>query len=120
VAELGIGIAPLADTRFNRCKSWLKPLELSALGVPWVASPRVEYARLHAEGAGILADTPRRWHRELRRLQLSPALRAELAAAGREVAARFRLEDNAWRWLETWSAAHDKQHRADRAPVVIV
>jgi hypothetical protein len=42
VAELGVGIAPLADTRFNAAKSWLKPLELSACGVPWVAPPRLE------------------------------------------------------------------------------
>ena len=102
VAELGIGIAPLADTRFNAAKSWLKIAELSALGVPWVASPRAEYARLHAMGAGVLADTPRRWYRELRRLVDSPALRAERAEAGRAVAAELRLAENSWRWLEAW------------------
>lgn len=105
VAELGVGIAPLADTRFNACKSWLKPLEMSALGVPWVASPRAEYERLFRRGAGALADTPRRWHRELERLLRDPALRAERSAAGREVAAGLRLRDHAWRWLEAWSRA---------------
>jgi hypothetical protein len=117
--NIGIGIAPLADTRFNRCKSWLKPLELSALGIPWVASPRDEYWRLHRKGCGVLADTPRRWHRELKRLQGSPALRAELSAAGREVADGFRLEPNAWRWLEAWHGAHDHEHNWNRKPVVI-
>jgi hypothetical protein len=105
VARLGVGIAPLADTRFNACKSWLKPLEMSALGVPWVASPRAEYARLHKRGAGVLADTGRRWHRELERLHSSPALREDRAADGREVAAGLRLSDHAWRWLEAWSRA---------------
>jgi hypothetical protein len=119
VAKIGIGIAPLADTKFNRCKSWLKPLELSALGVPWVGSPRAEYTRLHSKGCGVLADTPRRWHRELKRLQDSPALRAELSEAGRTVADGYRLEPNAWRWLEAWHSAYDLERRRDRAPFVI-
>ena len=105
VAELGIGLAPLADTAFNRAKSWLKPLEMSALGVPWVASPRAEYARLHAMGAGVLADTPRRWYRELRRLMDNESLRRERAEAGREVAFGLRLSGNEWRWLEAWERA---------------
>lgn len=109
VARLGIGIAPLADTRFNACKSWLKPLEMSALGVPWVASPRAEYERLHKRGAGALADNSRRWYRELLRLQQSPALREDRAAAGREVAAGLRLSDHAWRWLEAWSLADESR-----------
>lgn len=109
VAELGVGIAPLADTRFNACKSWLKPLEMSALGVPWVASPRAEYERLHRRGAGVLADTSRRWHREIERLVNSPGLRAERAEAGRAVAAELKLRDHAWRWLEAWSRASDLQ-----------
>lgn len=107
VGRIGIGIAPLADTRFNRSKSRLKPLEMCAAGVPWVASPRPEYARLHAAGAGILADRPRTWYRELKRLRESPALREELSQAGREVAARNRLEDHAYRWIEAWTKAYE-------------
>ena len=105
VAKLGVGIAPLADTRFNKSKSFLKPLEMSALGVPWVASPRAEYVRLHRKGVGALADTPRRWHKELSRLLSSPRLRAERAEAGRAVAETMRVRDNAWRWIEAWERA---------------
>lgn len=119
VARLGVGIAPLADTRFNACKSWLKPLEMSALGVPWVASPRPEYERLHRRGAGVLADTPRRWHRELSRLHGSPALREDRAAAGHEVAAGLRLRDHAWRWLTAWEEARQMQSGVDTRPVTI-
>lgn len=118
VARLGIGIAPLADTRFNACKSWLKPLEMSALGVPWVASPRAEYARLHARGAGALADTPRRWHKELSRLHRSPALRQDRAAAGREAAAALMLRDHAWRWLDAWTQA-DAARRSQTAGAAV-
>lgn len=113
VAELGIGIAPLADTTFNRSKSWLKIAEMSALGIPWVASPRAEYERLHKMGAGALADTPRRWYRELRRLVDSEALRLERAQAGRAVAEGLRLSANAWRWMEAWERAAREQ----RTPV---
>jgi hypothetical protein len=105
VAELGIGIAPLADTRFNRCKSWLKPLEMSALGVPWVASPRAEYARLNRMGAGMLADNSRRWYRSLELLRRDGQFRSELAGRGYEVAAGLKLRDHAWRWLEAWDMA---------------
>lgn len=115
VASLGIGIAPLADTKFNKAKSWLKPLEMSATGVPWVASPRAEYERLHKLGAGVLADRPRAWHRELRRLRESPALRAELSEAGRAVAEQLRLSQHAWRWMDAWSRAYELQQATPRS-----
>lgn len=105
VARLGIGIAPLVDSRFNRSKSWLKPLELSACGVPWVASPRAEYARLHQMGVGVLAERPRAWYRELKRFLDSPTLRAEQSEAGRAVAAQLRIADHAWKWWEAWERA---------------
>jgi len=119
VAELGVGIAPLADTKFNQAKSYLKPLELSACGVPWVASPRAEYARLHKMGAGVLADRPRVWYRELKRLRESAALRHELSEAGRAVAEQLRLRDNAWRWHEAWSRAYEVQQATPRTAVAV-
>ena len=114
VASLGVGMAPLADTKFNAAKSWLKPLEMSAAGVPWVASPRAEYRRLHEMGAGVLADRPRTWYRELKRLRESPTLRAELSEAGRAVAEGLRLRDNSWRWQEAWTRAYELQQATPR------
>lgn len=114
VADLGVGIAPLADTKFNLSKSWLKPLEMSAAGVPWVASPRAEYRRLHAMGAGVLADRPRVWHRELRKLRESAALRQESSEAGRAVAEELRLSRHAWRWMDAWTRAYEIQQAMPR------
>lgn len=107
VASAGIAIAPLAATRFNTAKSWLKPLEAMAAGVPVVMSPRAEYSRLHADtGVGFLADRPRQWAGLLRRLVDDAGLRAEQSTAGREaVAGRYVLEDHAWRWAEVWAGA---------------
>lgn len=110
LSQLGIGIAPLADTTFNVAKSWLKILEYSALGVPWVASPRVEYRRLHELGAGLLADKPRQWTSQLRRLIRDDSLRVELSHAGRELARNHTIEDNAWRWWEAWKQAYAIDH----------
>lgn len=118
VADLGIGIAPLANTKFNRSKSWLKPLEMCAAGVPWVASPRAEYARLNRMGVGLLADRPRAWYRELRRLRDSSALRAEQSEAGQTLARSLRLPDHAWRWAEAWEKALNLQRGVQRPSVV--
>jgi hypothetical protein len=119
VAGIGVGIAPLADTRFNAAKSWLKPLEMSACGVPWVASPRAEYRRLHEMGAGTLADRPRVWYREVKRLHESASLRQELSQAGRTVAAQLRLRDHAWRWAEAWQRAYEMDRTTPRAAAAV-
>jgi glycosyltransferase involved in cell wall biosynthesis len=102
VAKIGIGLTPLADTAFNVAKSWLKPLEKAAVGVPWVGSPRPEYVRLHRLGCGLLAARPKDWYRQLKRLRDEPALRLELSEAGRGVADELRLRDHAEKWVEAW------------------
>jgi hypothetical protein len=106
VATIGVGIAPLADTTFNARKSHLKPLEMSACGVPWVASPRAEYKRLHDMGAGLLAGSAKQWHEQLTRLVRDAGLRAELSAAGRDVAEQLRLRDHADVYWEAWNDAY--------------
>jgi glycosyltransferase involved in cell wall biosynthesis len=103
---IGIGIAPLADTRFNSSKSWLKPLEMMSLGIPWVGSPRAEYRELKAAtGVGFLAEKPKDWLRMLRRLVDDTALREDVSAAGREAARAWTVEANSWRVWEAWAAA---------------
>lgn len=115
--QLGIGIAPLADTKFNASKSWLKPLEMSAVGVPWVASPRDDYVRLHKFGAGWIADKPNDWYKKLRALRGSAELRADLGGRGRAVAEGLKLEDHAWRWWEAWRMAMHGDMSSDIRPL---
>lgn len=106
VTRIGVGIAPLDDTIFNAGKSWLKPLEYSAVGVPWVASPRAEYARFHrGHNVGFLARNPKDWYRHLKRLCTDPGLRAEQSAAGRAAAAQNTYEDHAATWWQVWEDA---------------
>lgn len=106
VASLGVGIAPLADTKFNAAKSWLKPMELAACGVPWVGSPRAEYVKFRDQtGVGWLAKNPAQWYRHLNELVRHEQLRVEESAKGRAAAEAYRITDHAWRWAEAWSDA---------------
>lgn len=107
--DIGIGIAPLADTKFNSAKSWLKPLEYASLGIPCVMSPRAEYRRLHELGVGMLARKPRDWERHLRELASSSALREEYSQRARNVASEWTIEANAWKWLEIWDRARQME-----------
>lgn len=118
VASIGVGVAPLADTRFNAAKSWLKPLEMSAVGVPWVASPRAEYRRLHEMGAGLLVDNPRRWYRAVKRLHESAGLRQEMSEAGRAVAEQLRLRDHWGEWMTAWTRAVELDRATPRRQVL--
>jgi len=105
MAELDIGIVPLALSAFNEAKSWLKGLEWAALGVPFVASPTGQYRDLVAQGAGRIAGRPRDWERELDLLITNDDYRGELAQAGRRVAGRWIIEDHADRWWNAWQTA---------------
>jgi glycosyltransferase involved in cell wall biosynthesis len=113
IGSLGIGMAPLADTSFNQSKSWLKVLEMSAAGVPWVASPRDEYVEFSRQnqGVGLFAAQPRDWYRQLKRLALDSTLRADQSMAGRAAGMANILEDHAWRWVEAWTDALSRQRR---------
>jgi glycosyltransferase involved in cell wall biosynthesis len=105
ISHLGVGVAPLADTSFNAAKSWLKPLELAAAGIPWVASPRIEYQRFAGLGAGLLAEKPKDWYRQLIRLTRDDAFREEQSQAVRSVASNLTIEAHAWRTAEMWHRA---------------
>jgi len=106
LSTLGVGLAPLADNVFNRSKSWLKPLEYAALGVPIVMSPRAEYCRFQREfGVGKIAEKPAQWLRIVRSLLDSPDERVELSALGRLAAARWTYEARAELWLQAWQRA---------------
>lgn len=103
VAQFDIGVAPLARTPFNRAKSWLKPLDYAAAGVPFVCSDLPEYRIFVDKGCGVLAEKPRDWERELARLVKSPGLREELAGKGRAVAASLTIEAAVDDWLAAWT-----------------
>lgn len=104
-------LAPLASTQFNTSKSRLKVIEASAVGVPWVASPRAEYRRFHAESkAGVLAETPKEWYKAVKQLMDDPKLCEDLGQQGQEYMRTQTIEGNAWRLWEAWEKAYDIEH----------
>lgn len=111
--RIGIGIAPLAETKFNEAKSWLKILEMSALGIPFVAADLPEYRKfVHAAGipSWCLARKPRHWYQALLRLwgEEDQALRRTVGEHAREHAARWTIERHAHKWLEAWTEARER------------
>lgn len=100
-----IGIIPLEDNRFNRAKSWLKGMEMNALGIPWVASPMPEYLELARLGCGLLAKKPRDWMLTLSALLADTSCQEDMAHRGRLVASEWTYEKKAYLWAEAWTDA---------------
>lgn len=111
IARMSVGLVPLADTRFNHSKSWLKGVEYAALGVPFVASDVPSYRELHELHPEPLAKPRSRdWRREVKRMLQDPELRQERSDRGREVVRdSLTIEDNAWRWAEAWASVLDRE-----------
>lgn len=78
-----IGLVPLADNEFNRCKSNIKCLEFAALRVPVIAQRMVPYSNHIKDGeTGLLAGTEEEWYEQICRLVEDRARRMELADNG--------------------------------------
>jgi len=89
---IDIGIAPLADTRFNRARSSVKLKEYASGGAAWLASPVGPYRELgEHEGGRLVADDG--WYEALDQLILS----------GRQ---RKRLARRALRWAKAQTIDH--------------
>jgi hypothetical protein len=105
-----IGIAPLADTAFNRGKSAIKALDYAALGLAVLASDVPAYRGSLADGAGadgaggrLVANTEAAWFRAVSDLILDAGARQTLANGGKSalaaqhtLAAQAELRRVAW------------------------
>lgn len=100
-----IGLAPLLDTPFNRGKSFIKFLDIAAMGGVGVYSRRAPYTEIVEHGVnGLLAgDDPDEWYSCLQRLLDRPDEASRMAAAAaatarahwlRCVPAAFRFDDS--------------------------
>jgi len=109
IAEnMGVGIAPLEMSAFNESKSALKPTEMCALGIPFVASPTSEYKRMVAEsGAGLIAQSRGQWARMVNRLLNDDAEYERMRQRGAEWAADQTLERHIGSFVHAWERAAD-------------
>lgn len=106
LTSLGVGIAPLADTRFNAAKSYLKPLEYAALGIPSVVSDRSEYRYLSDNhGIGVVARRSRDWYKALKKFVTEDSYRQDHGEHCRAIASQLAYSLHAYRWAEVWEEA---------------
>ena len=95
-----IGIIPLVNTEFNKCKSELKYIEFTALGVPVVASDVEVYRNTIEEGVtGFLANDENEWVAKLSKLIDDPKLRNGILNNARDdILKNYDLRDRAKQW----------------------
>lgn len=100
LAEIDIGLMPLADTPWTRGKCAYKALQYMAAGVPAVVDD-VGISAAAVAGAGYAVAGEGQWLEALEALAADAGLRAELGAAGRR---RIEAEFSPRRWLPTIAA----------------
>jgi glycosyltransferase involved in cell wall biosynthesis len=106
-AQTDVSLAPLAPGMFNECKSCVKYLEASLVGVPTVASARGDFVRVIEHGRnGLLAEGAAGWREALQRLIGDPSLRQELGLrahadvlANHTTRSRLAAAERAWHSL---------------------
>ena len=93
VSTIDIGIAPLGDTGFNRCRSDVKFLEYAQHGAVAVVQNLAPYRDSVRDGeTGLLVDSPDALVAALARLVREPETRAAIAAQARTYVERERTE----------------------------
>jgi hypothetical protein len=112
VQSFDIGLAPLADTAWERGKCGLKTLQYMACGIPVIASPvSVQREFVERSGGGLLASSLEEWRERIRWLLEHADDRREMGARGRRfVEQNYSL--NVWRlpWVtQLLGAAKAKQ-----------
>ena len=95
IADFDIALAPLKVSRFNHCKSDLKVLEYSMIGLPVVATKVDSYKSFIRHGQnGMLANSAKDWLTSISRLIEEPGLRESLAENARASAERRLMRDH--------------------------
>jgi hypothetical protein len=101
--DFGIGLAPLVPTVFAKSKSYVKPLEYAARGIPCIASDVTPYSEFILHGVtGFLVRYDHEWLKYLSELASDAQLRADMGAKAREHARAFTIDRN---W-QKWEAAY--------------
>lgn len=100
-APIHIGLVPLVLNDFNEAKSYLKGLEYAASGIPFIASPSLEYEMLAEAGVGRIARTPDEWRDHATEL-LDPDVRRAEAERNRAI---VQQEFHISRRGEAWDTA---------------
>lgn len=106
--QLDIGIAPLVNNEFNRCKSNIKWQEYSIAKVAGIFSPTVyEKTSSHItfDGKiGMIAENNEQWYRCLKNYIICKNLRKDMANhAYSFLVQKYSLERNIGRWIKAYT-----------------
>jgi hypothetical protein len=74
--KIDIGLVPLSKSLINDAKSFIRGLEFTGAGIPFIASPSLEYSYLAEQGVGRIANSPDEWLKHAEEL-LDPKVRKE-------------------------------------------
>lgn len=79
--RIHIGLAPLLATPFNQGKSFIKFLDIAAMGGVGIYSNRYPYTEVvrHGENGLLAGDSPDEWHAALQRLISHPEATVKMA-----------------------------------------
>jgi glycosyltransferase involved in cell wall biosynthesis len=115
-----VAIAPLADNLFNRCKSAIKYLEYSILGIPGVYSAISPYADLvQPYENGLLATTPQDWMQAITCLVEDAQLREHVGKSAQAMVQRqWTLRDHAHEWLDAYRKIAERGASPQLSPTV--
>lgn len=101
--RLDIGLAPLQDNKFNRCKSNIKWMEYAMAEIPGVYSPTV-YGGYDFDGIyGQIAENEDQWYRCLKNYIICENLRKDVADRARAcIKTGYTLETNIKKWIKAY------------------
>lgn len=123
--EVDLLIAPLVDNEFNRCKSSIKFLEYSTLGVPGIYSRIIPYTEIVENGKnGLLAGSSEEWKEQIELLINNPSLRRQLAdSAQKLVRDKYLMSQNSIQWQKIYQKFSNKgisEQNNNKAPQAMI
>jgi len=108
--RLDIGLAPLQDNVFNRCKSNIKWIEYSIMGIPGVYAPIVYTDEtnhsVHFDGTyGMVAENAEQWYRCIKNYIICENLRRDIASRARGcIISGYTLKTNIKKWVKAYKS----------------
>lgn len=100
-----IGVIPLAG-EYDRRRSFIKTLEFSSLGIPWIGTDMEPNRELRATGA-LVENTPDAWYEALEDVVSNYDERREHAQTNRYLAERWSIVPNARCMVNTYKEIYD-------------
>ena len=114
--RLDIGLAPVRNTPFNRCKSNIKWIEYSVAQIPGVYSPIVySMDNEHFDGVyGQIAENEEQWYRCIKNYIVCKNLRDDIAKRAKScITTAYTLKSN----IKSWVKAYNKLIQSPKSSI---